>query len=73
MNARLINDKKRFEKSIAKTTCKRFAIINDNLVMVECVRKTVMQNKPLYVGFVVLELSKVLMYDFHDNVIQQEA
>ena len=71
MNVKLINDKKRFEKSIAKPTCKRFVIINDNLVMVECARKTVKQNKPLYVGFVVLELSKVLMYNFHYNMIRK--
>ena len=39
--------------------------------MVQFMRRKITQNKPLYTGFVVLELSKVLMYDFHYNHIQR--
>ena len=38
--------------------------------MVQLARKKILQNEPLYTGFVMLELSKVLMYDFHYNHIQ---
>jgi len=55
---------------LAKPALKKFAIINEDLVMVQLARKKILQNKPLYTGFVVLELSKVLMYDFHYNHIQ---
>ena len=30
-----------------------------------------MLNKPIYVGFTVLELSKWLMYDFHNNFVRK--
>jgi len=33
--------------------------------MVQFAKKAIVLNKPMYTGFVVLELSKVLMYDFH--------
>ena len=30
-------------------------------------------NKPTYVGFIVLELSKCLMYDFHYSLIKRHV
>ena len=65
VNVELVNNEKRIKKAIAKPTCKNFSIINEDLVMVQFAPKKILQNKPLYTGFVVLELSKVLMYQFH--------
>ena len=70
VNVELVNNEKRVKKVLAKPTCKSYTIINEDLVMVQFVPKKIVQNKPLYTGFVVLELSKVLMYEFHYNHIQ---
>ena len=72
VNIEIVNSEKRLKKVLAKPTLKNFTIINEDLVMVQLARKKILQNKPLYTGFVVLELSKVLMYDFHYNHIQDQ-
>ena len=69
VNIEIVNSENRMKKVLANPTLKKFTIIHEDLVMVQLVRKKILQNKPLYTGFVVLELSKVLMYDFHYNHI----
>jgi len=43
----------------------RLKVFDDNFIGVELQQKSVKYNKPVQVGFTVLELSKHLMYDFH--------
>ena len=40
-------------------------IIDKKFVAVHCSKKVLTLNKPMYVGFCILELSKLLMYRFH--------
>ena len=40
-----------------------------NLVAVHCRRKILNLNKPIYTGFCILELSKLLMYQFHYDYV----
>ena len=70
VNVELVNNEKRIKKALAKPTVKNFTIISEDLVMVQFVPKKILQNKPMYTGFVVLELSKVLMYEFHYKHVQ---
>ena len=57
VNIKIVNSEKRIKKVLAKPTLKKFTIINEDLVMAQLARKKIIQNKPLYTGFVVLELS----------------
>ena len=54
----------------SKPTFKRFEIFDENLVGVEVAQTTITLNKPIYVGFTVLELSKLSMYKFHYEVMK---
>ena len=67
------NDKNdRIIKPSAKPRYKGSKIFSDNVVGVELHKSKVELNKPVITGFCILELSKVLMYDFHYNVIMKK-
>ena len=44
-------------------------IVDKNYVSVHCRRKILTLNKPIYVGFCILELSILLMYQFHYDYV----
>jgi hypothetical protein len=72
VNIRLIGDETAFTKAVAKPTFQYFVRITDDLVIVKNARASLKMNKPIYVGFCVLELSKERMYDFHYNQIVKQ-
>jgi hypothetical protein len=63
--------KEKLSKLTRKPTFKDHDIINENLIMVEMAKREIVYDKPVIVGFCVLELSKVHMYDFHYNTIKK--
>ena len=70
-NIDLVCDPKKLTKLISQPQLESFKIINENAVLVDRVKKTVKLDKPMYAGFCILELSKLIMYNFHYNVIQK--
>jgi hypothetical protein len=65
----LVSDAVKLKKLLAKQQLEQFVIVNEEVVMVERIRAKVTLNKPIYIGFTVLDVSKLLMFDFHYNVI----
>ena len=63
-NIRLIADPNTLVKAASKATFRRSEIINDDLVLVRAARPKVMLNKPIAIGFTILEVSKLIMYEF---------
>ena len=47
-------------------------IFDNNLVAIRKNKVTLMLNKPAYIGIRILELCKVLMYDFHYDCIKNK-
>ena len=69
-NIELVHTTKRFTKLMAKPLVESFERFNDNLVGVK-LRKTVLKmNRPNYAGMVILDLAKLLMYDFYYNTLK---
>lgn len=58
------------DKMIARPNFHSSTILTENLVAIQLKPDCVILNKPIYIGFTVLELSKAHMYDFHYSVFQ---
>lgn len=52
---------------VAKPEFKNSSIFGENLVAVQLRKTKLFHNKPIYLGFCILDISKTLMYDFHYN------
>ena len=63
----LITDAAVLRKRVAKPSFCRGIPITDCLTVVQCKVQTLVLNRLIYIGFTVLELSKLHMYDFHYN------
>ena len=72
VDVRLVTDEKKLVKMAAKPTYESSKIFNKNLVAVHKIKETLTLNRPAYVGMCILDLSKVLMYDFHYNYIKDK-
>ena len=71
INVRFVNNKKDFLKYISKPTYVTHKLFNKNFAAIHEIKQVLVLNKPIYVGFTVLGLSKWLMYYFHYNFIKK--
>ena len=65
VNVRLIADEKKLVKAVSKVSFRHSEIVNEHLVMVRAARTKIKLNKPIAVGFAILELSKLILYEFY--------
>jgi len=63
----LITSPDKLRKRIASPAFDAFRIFSENLAAVNMKKTKLYLNRPIYVGFSILDLSKVLMYEFHYN------
>ena len=69
-NIYLETDPDHLLRLVAKPGYVGHKIFNENLVAVNMKKNFIKLDKPTYVGMCILDLSKVLMYDFHYNFIK---
>ena len=71
INVKFANNKKDFLKYTSKPTYVTHKLFNKNFSAIHEVKQVLVLNKPVYVGFTVLDLSKWLMYDFRYNFVKK--
>ena len=71
-NIHLETDSDHLMKLTEQPTYVSSKIFDENLVGVQMKKVRLVLDKPSYVGFSILELSKTLMYDFHYNNIRKK-
>jgi len=69
---RLVTTEKKCKRLTKKPHMMRFKIFSENLAAIELRKTKAVIDKPFYVGFTVLELSKLHMYRFHYDYIRKE-
>ena len=67
INVKLINNYKDYLRCVSKPNFVSQKIFSKNFITVHQIKSVLTLNKPVYVGFCILELSKLLMYQFSDK------
>ena len=71
MNVKLVNNEKDFLKYTSKPTYITHKLFGKDYAAIHEIKPILIHNKPTYIGFTVLDLSKWLIYDFHYNFIKK--
>ena len=72
INVELINNAKDYVRCVSRPNFISQKIFSKNFVAVHKIKPVLTLNKPIYVGFCILELSKLLMYEFHYKYIKSK-
>ena len=65
---KLVNNAKDYVKYISKPSFDSQKIVSKNFVSIHELKPVLTLNKPIYVGFSILDLSKLLIYEFHKYI-----
>ena len=72
IDVKLVNNKKDYIKWTSKPSYISHKIFDNDFVAI-CKNKVILTlNKPAYIGMCILQLSKVLMYEFHFDYIKNK-
>ena len=61
---KLVPTERRRNYLVSETNYQTTKFFSENLLAIEMKKTKVLMNKPLYLGLSILELSKILMYDY---------
>ena len=72
IDVNVVNNKKGSLKCTSKPSYMSHKIFDTNLVAIRKIKVSLKLNKPTYIGMCILELNKVLMFEFHHDYIKKK-
>ena len=72
INVRLVDNTGDYKKYISKPSFVSQKIFSKNFFAIHEIKPVLTLDKPIYVGFNILDLSKLLMYEFHYKYIKRK-
>ena len=72
INFRLVNDAEDYKKCVSKPSFVSQKLFSKKFVAIHEIKPVLTLNKPIYVGFSIHDLSKLLMYEFHYKYIKSK-
>ena len=72
IDVKLIKNAEKYLKWVSRPNFVSQKIFGENFVAIHIKKVTLTLNKPIYVGFTVLELSKTLMHNGHYNYFKKK-
>jgi ribosomal protein L31E len=70
LNMKLVSNEKSMTRSINNPTFIDRTVYSENLAAVHFAKEHIVMNKPIYVGQAILDISKVIMYEFFYSVLK---
>ena len=64
-NIKLVTTEEKYLRTVMKPNFKTGVLFGENLMSCEMGKIKVVMNKPVYLGQVIQDLSKIIMYEFH--------
>ena len=71
-NVRIVNNTGDYEKYLSKLSFVSQKIFSKYFVAIHEIKPVLMYDKQIYVGFSIIDLSKLLMYEFHYKYIKSK-
>ena len=71
-NIKLVTSRESYLNTVMKPSFKSGVLFGENLMGCEMGKIKVVMNKPIYLGQAILDLSKIMMYEFHYDYMKQK-
>ena len=71
-NIKLVNNEEEYLRNVMKPNFKSGTLLGSDLMGCEMGKVKVVMNKPVYLGQAILDLSKIVMYEFHYDYMKHK-